>query len=80
MARTKPKLWFAAAGGKPRLKISSADWQRIESAYERCLNSGGKFAPSRARFLTGLCLNTRFGPVRSDGEGQSLKAAHEFQK
>ncbi|MGB8395589.1 MAG: hypothetical protein WCE27_18510, partial [Pseudolabrys sp.] len=37
MARTKPKLSFAAAGGKPRLKISSADWQRIESAYERSL-------------------------------------------
>ena len=85
MARTKPKLSFAAAGGKPRLKISSADWQRIEFWLTNARSPtpcDGKFAPSRARFLTGLCLNTRFGPVPKRWERvQSIKkAAHEFQE
>jgi hypothetical protein len=31
--RTKAKLSFASAGGKPKLQISNADWQRIEAAY-----------------------------------------------
>jgi hypothetical protein len=33
LARSKAKLWFASAGGKPELAISNADWQRIEAAY-----------------------------------------------
>jgi hypothetical protein len=38
MARWKAKLPFASAGGKPSLKISSADWQRLEAAYLRPLS------------------------------------------
>ena len=37
--RSKPKLPFAAADGMPTLKISSADWQRIELAYGHSLSS-----------------------------------------
>jgi hypothetical protein len=34
MARLTAKLSFASAGGKPNLEISSAAWQRIETAYQ----------------------------------------------
>jgi hypothetical protein len=34
----RAKLPFASAGGKPKPKISSADWQRIEAAYGRSLS------------------------------------------
>ena len=39
MARVKPKLPFASAGSGPRLKISQADWQRIETVYGLSLPS-----------------------------------------
>jgi hypothetical protein len=42
MARVKPKLPFASAGSGPHLKISKADWQRIETAY-------GFLLPSKLR-------------------------------
>jgi hypothetical protein len=38
MARRTAKLSFASAGGKPSLKISRADWQRIETAYRNPLS------------------------------------------
>jgi hypothetical protein len=37
MSRSKPKLSFAAAGSRPKLVISKADWERIEAAYGHVL-------------------------------------------
>jgi hypothetical protein len=39
MAQFTPKLSFASAGGKPTLRISGADWERIETAYRNPLSS-----------------------------------------
>lgn len=84
MARTKPKLWFAAAGGKPRLKISSADWQRIELAYERSLPNSvrRKIRAVTRTFLDWVVFEHTVRPSSEAMERvQSIKkAAHEFQE
>jgi hypothetical protein len=33
MAQFKPKSRFSAVSGKPKFRISKADWARIETAY-----------------------------------------------
>jgi hypothetical protein len=38
MAQFTPKLSFASVGGKRFLKISGADWQRVETAYRNPLS------------------------------------------
>ena len=84
MARTKPKLSFAAAGGKPRLKISSADWQRIESAYERSLPNSvrRKIRAVTRTFLDWAVFELTVRPISEAMERvQSIKkAARKFQE
>ena len=78
------KAVFAAAGGKPRLKISSADWQRIKSAYERSLPNSvrRKIRAVTRTFLDWVVLEHTVRPSSEAMERvQSIKkAAHEFQE
>ena len=84
MARTKPKLSFAAAGGKPSLKISSADWQRIESVYGRSLPNSvrRKIRAVTRKFLDWAVFEHTVRPSSEAMERvRSIKnAAHEFQE
>jgi hypothetical protein len=84
MARTKPKLSFASAGGKPSLKISSADWQRIESVYGRSLPDSvrRKICAVTRKFLDWAVFEHTVRPSSEAMERvQSIKkAVHEFQK
>jgi hypothetical protein len=82
MARTKPKLSFATAGGKPSLK--SADWQRIESVYGRSLPNSvrRKIRAVTRKFLEWAVFEHT---VRSSSEAMERvrsikKAAREFQE
>jgi hypothetical protein len=54
MGRSTAKLVFAAARGKPRFKISSADWKRIEAAYGHLLSNTLR---RKIRTLTRECLD-----------------------
>ena len=82
MARTKPKLSFAAAGGKPSLK--RADWQRIESVYGRSLPNSvrRKIRAVTRKFLDQAVFEHRVRPRSEAMERvRSIKkAAHEFQE
>jgi hypothetical protein len=80
--RTKLKLLFAAANGRPRFTISRADWKRVETEYGHPLSSALRwklFAATReyldwAQFeLTAVTNSETAERVRA-----IKRAAHEF--
>jgi hypothetical protein len=84
MVRLKPKLPFASVAGKPKLRISGADWQRIETAYGHPLSKSvrGKIRCVTREFLDWVAFEPA---ARSNSEAlarvQSIKkAVHEFRE
>jgi hypothetical protein len=84
MSRSKPKLSFAAAGGRPKFKVSKADWERIEKAYGHTLSNTTrrKVQEATREFLDWASLE---GAAAVNAEAiarvQSIrKAAHRFRE
>jgi hypothetical protein len=84
MAQFTPKLSFASAGGKPSLRISGADWQRIETAYRNALSSAlrRKILAATQEFVEWAVFE---GTVQTNSEAQTraklIKAeAREFRR
>jgi hypothetical protein len=84
MAQFKPKSRFAAVSGRPKFRISKADWDRIETAYGHPLAAPVR---RRIRAVTRKYLDwVEFEPKSATMSETSArvrtikKAAHEFRE
>jgi hypothetical protein len=81
--RLTSKLSFASAGGKPKLKISNDDWQRIELAYGHPLAEVRQKICAATREFLDWAVFERTAPTSSEAIArvQSIKkAVHEFRE
>jgi hypothetical protein len=83
MAQFKPKSRFSAASGRPKFRISKADWDRIEAAY------GHSLSPPVRRKIRGATRDLDWVELERKSATISetsarvhtiKKAAHEFRE
>jgi hypothetical protein len=84
MAQFKPKSRFSAASGRPRLRMSKADWIRIEAAYGHPLAATvrRKIRAATRKYLDWVEFEPKAATISETWARIQIikKAAHEFRQ
>jgi hypothetical protein len=84
MAQLKPKSRFAAVSGRPKLRMSKADWVRIEAAYGHRLAAPvrRKIRAATRKYLDWVEFEPKAATIsETSARVQTIKrAAHKFRE